>query len=202
MMRDGFLVIKREPIQITFKLSDNSLQKLDACANLQELGLSIHDIHRHYHGFEGNSWPYFELYNGKKFEINYLVPFEKYSDIISYIDYIKHDYSEDQIDCLYLSLSKDVKTNNFQFLGVEYGSYISIWNHFSIIFHEIIFGYDNRMKSFRKYLNKNLLLPIDYNLFLEIKETREKLWCEGVDLETFETEEEIPIPIFIYRLNI
>lgn len=93
----------------------------------------------------------------------------------------------------------DVTKKQFNFLGYDYGNYISEDNFYSFIYHEIIGGSREELKDFAKYLNKNLLFPSLASIPVLEKKIIE-LRAKGEYLEDEREGEEFqPIAVYSYK---
>lgn len=150
-----------------------------------------------YNGFDGKEvWPNLdnsiELNNG-------LASIEQFDKVLQY----KRNFIESRL--LYIQFSHSVEEIppiaqvNFNFVGYDYGNYISEYNYYSLILHEIISGKKEKFKNFEKYLNDNLLFnSLEY--IPDLEKIIIGLKSEGQDLEEeLRGQEFQPISIYSYK---
>jgi hypothetical protein len=160
-----------------------------------DLPLACKKFHA-YRGFEGEPWPEWEYPEGT-------IPLDRLNEIVEYYREISNKNPDIRVDLIYLSDSKSntdnpLVTDNFTFVGYDYGSFVSRWNYYSVLFHEVIFGV-TELNKYSNFLNQNSLLS-DRDIANSLEETRQRMLKEGFDLETAECLEEVPriISISVY----
>src|SRR5882724_983844 len=154
---------------------------------------------KNYYGFDGKDiWPNIDtsmvLNNG-------LASVEQFNKILEY----KKNFKESRL--LYIQISKAIGEvpsiihNKFTFVGYDYGNYISEYNYYSLILHEIILGSREEFKAYAKYLNENLLFP-SLDQIPSLEKTQIELRAKGQHLEDeYKGEEFQPIAVYSYIEN-
>ena len=146
-----------------------------------------------YQGFDKEAWPGLNLQKTNLEEG--LASLEQFNNVIEYYKNLSGS------SLIYLNFSKlssqipKLVQDKFNFLGYDYGYFLSEDNYFSVILNEIIFGNYKEMTAYAKFLNKNLLFS-DLKITDDLSETRSNLLREGADLEG--EEEFVPIGIHKY----
>lgn len=136
-----------------------------------------------YRGFEGEPWP--DPAHGSTPVLDAgLAPLGHYEQVRQYYGAIPESYN---IDLLYLEAScqhapRIDLPQSFRFLGYDYGFYLSEYNHYSTIFHEVLYGGRHALRRFGALLNEALLLPT-CSLVQELHSTCSELVAQGVPLE-------------------
>lgn len=152
---------------------------------------------KNYHGFDGQSVSLdidtsIVLNNG-------LASVEQLEQVLKY----KSTFKESRL--IYIQISKAIEEipqiiqKKFTFVGYDYGNYISEYNYYSFILHEIISGHGEEFKNYEKYLNENLLFSsLDHIPALE--KTIIELRAKGAGLEDeYKGEEFQPIAVYTYN---
>lgn len=171
------------------------------------LPLNLSEIRQKYKGFDGNVWPYpykeiFEKEGISIQEETGLVDLKQYSEL-------KEVYSKlpPNHQCSLLFISYEIHStfvgtaleNDFVFLGYDCGNYICEYNHFSLIWHEILFGQYEKLRRYAPRLNESLLFP-DLSFWEDYRADRQSLVQQGADLED-ELPGEFYEPIQIWGLT-
>jgi len=176
----GLLVIRRiNPL--TDIPIDSPVTQQDA--RVPALALSHEEIRTRYRGFEGWPWPD---------DVNFALPQLKHGLAVSHLLPAIEDYYEEVskvhlCDLIYLDFTEGISASlelppKFKFLGYDYGYYVWEYNHFSSLFHEVIYGIYDEMKSYAGMLNDHLLLP-DVQILRSLHSARTRLLENGADLE-------------------
>lgn len=157
------------------------------------------EVLKYYRGIEGEPWPLnTDLINN--FLIEGLLPLNQYKVAAKYYEEVNKKYL---CDLIYLqtytkSNSQEVLPDNFSFGGYDYGIYISEYNYYSVIFHEVIYGKYDELRDYSKYLNNNFLFS-SIDIVKRLENTRNQLLKLGADLETVDVNEIfVPISIHLY----
>ncbi|MBI3658548.1 MAG: hypothetical protein HY232_19255 [Acidobacteria bacterium] len=161
--------------------------------------LKLEVIIRRYRGIEGEPWP-------PRKDISSLPPYiceglanpANYPDVRVYIELCSQEFlSSDLIYCDFLISNEpdipDYLRTDFSFCGYDCGFYLSEFGHYSALFHEVIFGVNEKLRKFGELLNEHLLLD-SRNAVEDLTDLRKRLLDQGVDLEV---DDEIH-PIGIY----
>lgn len=193
-MKSGLLVVKRFPIETSYYTIIN---------RKPSIMYSHEKIAFDYKGIDGIPWPSsnIQLIEG-------LASTDQYNEVISYYKLIKEEYLSDLLLIKVLPFEVQINepcniVNNFTFIGYDYGNYISEFNCYSSIYHEVIYGFHKDMRQYSSFFNKHLLLP-NIEKVGELARTRQILLEKGTDgIETVEEGEEFaPIAIFIHQNTI
>lgn len=153
-------------------------------------------------GIEGDFWPDLDLENSD-IDAPMLECVYNFEEVKQYYENILK-LSECNVDLLFFKLPtlmmipKIIK-DRFKFIGYDYGYFYSMWNYYSIVLNEILFGKFNELRNFKSSVNK-------YNLFenqillREIIEIRDKLYTKHTnEFEVFLEPEEIPYIVEIWQ---
>lgn len=155
------------------------------------------DNQKNYNGFDGKDiWPNIDksivLNNG-------LASVEQLDQVLHY----KINFKEARL--LYIQISKSIEElplkvqKKFTFAGYDFGNYISEYNYYSLILHEVISGRRQEFKNFEKYLNENLLFS-SLEKIPELEKTQIELRAKGEQLEDEHQAEEFqPIAVYVYK---
>lgn len=140
--------------------------------------LTKQDVRRRYRGFEGLPWP--DEVGARAVEVSEyeLAPAAELQTVLQYfgrLDPARHDY----IGCdAAIGNEAMWKRLNFEFLGYDYGHAWDDDVHCSILFSEVIYGPEPRMRRFSRSLNDHLLLP-SLSLAQELDGVRDEIVSTG-----------------------
>lgn len=146
-----------------------------------------------YRGIEGLPWPIESGISPLKL-VDGLAPVTEYENVIKYFETA---LTKDFCDFIFCSTSDaDFSLpKNFRQLGFDYGLYPSEDGNFSCIFHEVLFGHFDVLKSYAKHLNDYLLFPSE-EICSAFRKERDYLKSTGEDLESSVINEDfMPIKI-------
>lgn len=150
-----------------------------------------------YQGFDGEKvWP--EIGLSTIFLNEGLASIKQLNDIKKYHSGLKTSrlilvdllYTENQL------LNTDRK---YKLLGFDYGNYISEYNYYSLLLHEVVLGSKPEFQVYQKYLNKNKLFDL-LDPISSLVETKNKMRSRGVSIEEEVSGEEFQ-PIAIYSID-
>lgn len=152
------------------------------------------DLVRQYRGLEGDPWPA----PAPSFVVDgQLAALSNWPEITTYLRSLGRADDPDVIlvgDC---GLSADKLTeSDWLFAGFDLGYFENEWSHYSSVFHEVLFGKQIELQSFRSQLNEHLLLPND-EVARALCAERLRLADLGRDVERVGAI--CPISIFIRR---
>jgi hypothetical protein len=158
------------------------------------LPLTHETIRKQYRGFDGVLWPTdvesLDLVDG-------LLPFENFDDAKNY----QLNQCAGAADLVLIADAADSQhaQNSLigaQFLGYDYGYFVSEDSHFSSLLNEVMYGVHDEMRSFAAHLNNALLLG-SLARAAELHRTRVALKSRGCHLEGEPAEGHFaPIAIF------
>lgn len=127
---------------------------------------------------------------------------DKYQTLaIKYFERVKESVESHLLYVLVGSTASDCPSylRGFRFLGLDFGTFISEDNYFSVVFHEVLFGANEELRAVAVQLNESLLLPSAAELS-NLCEARAKAQRRGADVETFPVDEAPEaIAIFAYE---
>jgi len=149
-------------------------------------GLSPIDARAAYRGMEGEAWPDPEA--GERFGVRHgFAPIDSFPEVYTYVLAMAETV---RCDLLFLgSHSPSISLpSEFAFCGYEFGNYVSEFNHFSCVFNEIICGRYAPLTDYVRDLNSSLLFE-SAEQAENFATTRQRLVCEGADLEVAEPDE-------------
>ena len=187
----GFLVIRR----VNY-FTEERFRPVD---RFPALGLSHEEVLRRYRGFEGEPWP--ESPGLKKIVLNDgLASLDQYKAVLDYFRQVNRQFQCDLLCLRFLiNQANDSPHCDFNFVGFDFGFYSSEFNHFSVLFHEVVYGEYNELRECVQLLNANLLLPTHADSEC-LEQKRTKLVASGADLETDDDGEGF-VPIAIFALK-
>lgn len=152
----------------------------------------VEAVLQRYRGIEGYPWP--DLVESDLPLADGLVPVDMYSKVAKYFGRVRQ---ERHCDLLYVAHNTPGGVaslpESLVFLGFDFGSYLSEYNHYSVIFHEVIFGLYADMRGFASQLNDHMLLPTA-DVARSLATVRAGLLAAGADLEY--DEDEVQIAVF------
>jgi len=191
---DGFLVVRRLNWFTELPI-ENPIGRIPD--RVPAVSSSHEEIRAKYRGFDGWAWP--DVPNTEAISLESgLAPFEQYHIAQDYYDVASKEHL---CDLIYLQFPEALRVLpplpiKFRFLGYDYGYYLSESGAYSSLFHEVIYGLYNEMRSYAGRLNYHLLLPtIETAELLDC--TRNQLLEVEADLES----DEACIPIAIYGIS-
>lgn len=189
----GLLVVRRINWQTDLPIDD---PVFESDINQPAIPLSHEDIRNRYRGLDG--WPWPDCPNVKLPPlIDGLATLKESSVVEKYYKEVSKSYL---CDFLYLDVSKNTSSrpylpDQFVLLGYDNGYYVSEWNYFSSLLHEVIYGVHEQMTRYAKLVNDNLLLP-NIELGKQLHATRTELLRDPD--ACLERDGEILSPIAIY----
>ena len=134
-------------------------------------------------GIDGVAWP-----GADEFESEFRIlvgPASTYRAVSAYYRWIS---SQAECDLIYIAGPGPAPRGlpgDFVFRGYDYGYYISEYCSFSALFHDLIWGQYDSLRSYASLLNDGLLFPSTDSL-VPVARERKRLVEEGADLETDE----------------
>jgi hypothetical protein len=186
---DGLLVVRRWNMDTDEAISEG----IRARAGIT--GTNAKLVERHYRGIDGEVWPqlnetdYIQLVEG-------MASLDQLDKVRRYYDGLPSGPTYDLIYCQFSTPPEQGQQSRyFTFCGFEYGYLLSEWNHYSVLYNEVIWGLYSEMHKFSSLLNQDLLLP-SYESVNELEGIRNNLIVAGSDLEL----DEICKPISIYAV--
>jgi hypothetical protein len=152
-----------------------------------------------YSGFDGIPWLNKINFNISSLILdNGLVDISHFPDILEYYKNIKQKVLS---KLLYISNDPNSENinENFEYCGIDYGSYDSEYSIYSFLYHEIIIRKPRfpQLIRFVDHLNKYFLVS-EINIIHEIIEVRNNLIEDGNGLESDDLDQHF-IPIYMYR---
>lgn len=158
------------------------------------------ELKQQYMGFDGDVWP-------GQVELPSFVTEEALPDwniLPKVIEYFEKSRKQSVCNLIYITIpdAPVLATGHsvpLEFLGYDYGNFISAYNYFSSILNEIVFGWIEDMQYYQSYLNKYLLFS-EIAIIEQLHTTRERLSKEEKGLETVFGQNEVFGPIAIYRI--
>jgi hypothetical protein len=146
------------------------------------LPLSVAEIGRRYRGIDGRPWPGVSP-SKRPLLVDGLAALQDVDRVNRYraaacplscdLIYIVHPHSDEYT----------LTPAGYAFLGFDFGFYESEWSVYSVIFHEVIYGWHDRLRVHAGGLNDSLLAP-SLDLVRGIEASFLDLLREGADLET------------------
>jgi hypothetical protein len=188
----GFLVVRRINWQ-----TDIPVDNPEFLPNLRPptIHLSHEGVRNRYRGFDGWPWPGRPHMQTPSSIGGLALPetltlVEQYYEEVSKLyvcDLIYVDFAEHSSRNLYLPAG-------FVLLGYDFGYYVSEYNYFSSLLHEVIYGIYESMTKYAETLNGRLLLP-NIEAARTLHATRTRLLETDADLER---DGEVLTPVAIF----
>ena len=184
----GYVVVRHVDPTVAYPLSE--------VARRQPPGhLDGSEVARRYRGFDGDLWP------GAEFNViakNQFGLADRHQ-----LRLLQHTAancdSPELCDLIYLSTGKGCqlcRTADHLLLGYDFGHFASVYDKYSVILNEVIFGRHDEIRQFARQLNDHLLLPtVETARFLGAARTH--LLAHGGDLET----DINPIPMCVFGVS-
>lgn len=192
--KGGILVLRR----VNYLLDD----RYKAVNRIPASPWTHEEVLEFYRGIEGEPWPLDTEPDGITL-VDGLAPIEQYESVLRYYEKASGKY---RCDILYIQFPPQehihaTLSTKLIFLGYDYGFYYSEFNYYSVVFHEIIYGAYNELKSLSKYLNPNLLLSTSFGVET-VERARKRLLEDGYDLEVADTDEAFQaIAVYTVKLH-
>jgi len=152
-----------------------------------------------YRGFDGEPWP-LDVVNLGIVLHQGIAPIEQLEEVRRYLATSRLTHSRvDLILLLPATLSPFEAPRGFRFIGWDIGYYVSEWNAYSFLLHEVIDGRFESLSLFREQLNEYSLVQ-ERRVCAEMLNEKSRLQASGTVFET-ESESEYFHPIGIAVLS-
>lgn len=185
---DGFLVVSRL----------NLLSRVDSDPSGRQphLHLTDKDIISRYRGIEGQPWPDYPS-KERLCITDGLTSVGQFDQVTAYYLGLPGEARCDFIYCQFRTTAplQPSIAPAFRFCGYDYGYYLSEYNHYSVLFNEVVYGVYDALARFSVVLNDCLLLPSD-EAVRELADIRNRHLLNGADVE----DDEVSGPIAVYSI--